>query len=163
MVNKRPHRKAIIGRSELINIINPDIADIPTKIDSGAFRSAIHATNVKIKSADGKKILTCELLGHPAYPESIAFETEKFGKVWVQNSFGVRAQRYEVQLKLKVGSKIFLTPFTLADRANNLFPILLGRKALKDRFIVDVSEVGVDRLKLKKKNKITIIEEEDSE
>lgn len=163
MVNKRPQRKAIIGRSEQIDIISPDIIDVCAKVDSGAFRSAIHAQNIKVKTVDGKKILSCDLLGHPTYPKSFGFETDSFGRVWVQNSFGVRAQRYEIQLKLKVGSKIFLTPFTLADRANNLFPILLGRKALKGRFIVDVSEVGVDRLKLKKKNKITIIEEEDSE
>ncbi len=163
MVNKRPHRKALIGRSELIDIISPDITDIPAKIDSGAFRSAIHADNIKIKSVDGKKILTCNLLGHQTYPNSFEFETEQFGKVWVQNSFGVRAQRYEVQLKLKVGSKIFFTPFTLADRANNLFPVLLGRKALKGRFMVDVSEVGVDRLKLKKQFNISETEEEDNE
>ncbi len=139
----------IIGRAEYIDIVDLALG-VPTKIDSGAFRSAIHAQNIKIKNKDGVKTLECDLLGHPCAPVLRKFKTSDFTQVTVTNSFGHEETRYEVSIKVKLGPKKFKTSFTLADRSSNLFPILVGRKLLKGRYFIDVSRSTVDRLKLKK-------------
>jgi len=35
--------------------------------------------------------------------------------------------------------------FTLADRSKNNFPVLIGRKTLKGKFLVDVSKMSVEK------------------
>ena len=139
----------IIGRAEYIDIVDTALS-VPAKIDSGAFRSSIHAQNIKVKTKDGVKILSCDLLGHPCSPVLRKYQTENFTKVNVTNSFGQEEMRYEVSLKVKLGPKKFVTSFTLADRSNNLYPILAGRMLLKNRYFIDVSKSTVDRIKLKK-------------
>jgi hypothetical protein len=144
-----PKYQVIIGRFEHLDVVSYAL-DVPAKIDTGAFRSAIHARNIKIAKKGGKETLTCDLLGHKVSPVMRPFETTQFSKVTITNSFGKDEERYEVLLKVKLGPKVITTSFTLADRSNNLFPILVGRKMLKGRYLVDVSRSGVDRIKLKK-------------
>lgn len=153
----------IIGRAEPVDIV--DIAlDVPTKIDSGAYRSAIHASNIKVKTINNEKVLSCDLLGHPCSPVVRKFETADFEQVTVTNSFGQEETRYEISLRVKLGPKKFRTSFTLADRSNNLFPILAGRMLLRNRYFVDVTRSTVDRIKLKKEFGInTPIDAEDLE
>ncbi len=139
----------IIGRAEPVDIVDTALG-VPTKIDSGAFRSAIHASDIKVRNRGGEQVLSCNLLGHPCSPVLRKFETNDFQTVTITNSFGQEETRYEVSLKVKLGPKKFNTSFTLADRSNNLFPILAGRMLLKNRYMVDVSRSSVDRLKLKK-------------
>ncbi len=139
----------VIGRSENLDIV--DIAlDVPAKIDTGAFRSSIHARDIKIIIKDGRQVLSCNLLGHPCSPVTRPFSSTEFNKVTVMSSFGKEEERYEVVLKIKLGPKVFKTSFTLADRSNNLFPVLAGRTLLKDRYLIDVAKSNVDRSKLKR-------------
>lgn len=139
----------IIGRSERVDLVGIALS-VPAKIDTGAFRSAVHAQNIKIIEKDGKRTLKCKLLGHPCLPIARDFETSEFNKVLITNSFGHQEERFEVYLKVKLGAKIFKTSFTLADRSKNIFPILVGRTMLKNRFFVNVANSNVDRMKLRK-------------
>lgn len=153
----------IIGRSEKLSF--PEfVLNIPAKIDTGAYRSSIHAKSIKLIKKDGKDALKVELLGHPTAPVVYEKEFTDFETVSVTNSFGAEETRYEIKLKTKLGPKIFMTSFTLADRSNNLFPILVGRKLLKGRYVVDVTSTSVDRVKLKQEYGIkSAIDEEDLE
>lgn len=141
----------IIGRSETIDIVGC-ASGVPAKIDTGAFRSAIHSSEIKVtKNKNGVEVLTAKLLGHPLAKKSTRMEFERFDTVVVTNSFGHKEQRYEVRLRVKLGPKVVTTLFTLADRSNNFFPILVGRKLLKRRYIVDSSQSGLsNRAQLKK-------------
>ncbi len=153
----------IIGRAEGIDISGV-VLNVPAKIDSGAFRSSIHCKSVKEVSKGDTKILKVTLLGHPCAPVEYPMEFTDYEKVNITNSFGHEEERFEVKLKIKLGPKIFSSSFTLADRANNLFPVLVGRKLLKGRYMVDVSKSSIDRLALKKEFGITTpIDEEDAE
>lgn len=153
----------IIGRNERLEITNV-VSNIPAKVDTGAYRSAIHASSIK-ESTDGKeKILKFELLGHPVSPIKYPMEVDEYEVVTVTNSFGKEEKRFEVKLRVKIGPKIFNTSFTLADRSNNFFPVLIGRKCLKGRFLVDVTKNSVDRMKLRSDYNIKAsIDEEDLE
>lgn len=139
----------IIGRAERVDFVGTAL-DVPAKIDSGAFRSSVHASKVKEITKGDEKVLKISLLGHPCAPVIREIETTDYTKVEVTSSNGEAETRYEVKLKIKLANKVFNTSFTLADRSNTLYPILIGRKALKDRFMVDVSKSAVDRMQLKK-------------
>lgn len=151
----------IIGRAEVIDLVGIAL-EVPSKIDSGAFRSSIHASNVKItKQENGKELLKCNLLGHPCSPVLRHFETTEFSSLAVKNSTGNVEVRYEVKIRIKIGPKVFNSSFTLSDRSNNIYPVLIGRKALKERFLVDVSRTAINRLELKKLKGITTAEDEE--
>lgn len=139
----------IIGRAEGVDIVNTALG-VPAKIDSGAFRSSVHATNIKVTGKGDQRVLKCKLLGHPCSPVQRDFETTNFDEVIVRSSNGQEETRYEVTLRVKLGNKVFNTSFSLADRSGNLFPILIGRKALKNRFLVDVAKSNVNRQRLLK-------------
>jgi len=151
---------AIIGRAENIDIVGVALG-VPAKIDTGAFRSAIHAQKIKVVKRDGVETLTCELLGHPVSPVPRPFETTEFSELPVKNSTGDVDLRYEVKIKIKIGPKIFLTSFSLSDRSNNIYPVLIGRKALKERFLVDVGKSSINRLELKRLKGVTSAEDEE--
>ena len=156
--------QVVIGRSEKLSI--PEVVlNVPAKIDTGAFRSSIHCSSVKlVKKQDGTSVLKVKLLGHPVSPVVYDMEFTDFERVSVTNSFGKEEERYEIKLRVKLGPKLMTSSFTLADRSNNLFPVLIGRKLIKGRFFVDVARAGVDRLALKKEFGIsTPIDAEDLE
>lgn len=150
----------IIGRAERVDFVGTAL-DVPAKIDTGAYRSSVHATKIKEFKKDSELFLKFSLFGHPCSPVSRNIETNRFTKVEVTSSNGHAAMRYEVTLKIKIGSKIFNTSFTLADRGNNVYPVLIGRKALKNRFVVDVTKSSVRRMDLRKNFGILAPEEEE--
>jgi hypothetical protein len=48
--------------------------------------------------------------------------------------------RYVVKLQLKLDDKTIVGTFTLSDRSKKTYPILIGRKLLNRKFLVDVSK-----------------------
>ncbi len=148
MPSKHDFHKVIIGRSELLTFVGGDASGVPAKADTGAYRSAVHASDIIVENG----VLSFNLLGgHPVCGAMAHHVTaEEYKTVWVANSFGHREERYEVKLKVKLGPKIFHAQFTLADRSKKIYPILLGRKLLNHRFLVDSSETSMDRVTLKK-------------
>ena len=149
MATKYDFHKVIIGRSEALSFVDLEIPSVPAKVDTGAYRSAVHASD--ISEEDG--VLSFTLLGgHPQCDAmSKRISVKSYNIVGIRNSFGQREDRYEVKLKAKLGPKVFFAQFTLADRSQNVYPILLGRKLLSHRFLVDTGRAGVDRAVLRKK------------
>ena len=150
MSSKHDFHKIIIGRSELLTFVGSEAINVPAKADTGAYRSATHAINIVV---DENNVLSFDLLGgHPVCGAmSHRVVAESYTKVWIANSFGEREERYEVKLKVKLGPKVFHAQFTLADRSKKIYPILIGRKLLSHRFLVDSAESSVNRVELKKK------------
>lgn len=135
--SEKRRMKVVVGRVERVAFPQFDVLGVPAKIDTGAYRSSVWASN--IKDEDGHLEFT--LLG----PESEwytgkTYSTDRYEKVTVENSFGQKEERYSVYIKIKMGSKIVITNFTLANRSIKTYPVLIGRKLLKGRYIVDVSE-----------------------
>lgn len=148
MASKHDFHKVIIGRSEVLAFLDTAANRVPAKTDTGAFRSAVHASNIIVENG----VLHFDLLGgHPVcgvFAQTMT--TTDFKVVTVANSFGHEEQRFEVKLKVKLGPKIFHARFTLADRSKKIYPVLLGRKLLNHRFLVDSSETSLDRVALKR-------------
>ncbi|HNC13311.1 MAG TPA: RimK/LysX family protein, partial [Cyclobacteriaceae bacterium] len=76
----------------------------------------------------------------------------------IKNSFGVAEKRYIIQTSIKIYDQEIMTEFSLSDRDALRFPILLGRKVLRERFMIDVTKKNLsyraNRI-LRKKKKST--------
>lgn len=161
MATKHDFHKMVIGRSEELHFIGIDLRNIPAKVDTGAYRSAIHASDIVLNKDTG--VLSFNLLtGHPVCGiAEHTVQTKGFNKVVVENSFGHGENRYEVKLRVKLASKVFTAQFTLANRSKKVYPVLLGRKLLSHRFIVDSSNSSLNRVELKKQYGISFPKDED--
>lgn len=129
--------KVIIGRAEPVNFAASKMNNVPAKIDTGAYRSSVWATGIR----EEKGTLYFKLLG-PSSPYYTGYEysTTEYKKIEVENSFGDKQERYSIFLSVEIGGKKVKSNFTLANRAMKTYPVLIGRKLLKRRFIVDVSK-----------------------
>ncbi len=126
-----------IGNVELVSLPNDGIKAVPAKVDTGADGSAIWASDIHEK--DG--LLTFRLFDRPSpFYNGKKLKTRHFQIRSVKNSFGETEFRYKVRLKTIIGGRTIWVRFTLANRANNRFPILIGRRTLHGKFLVDVTK-----------------------
>lgn len=148
--------KRIIGKSDKADFPDWGLKNIPVKIDSGAYRSSIDCSFAKVyKSASGK-VLKFTLLrkDHPLYNEQL-FETRDFKTSRVKSSNGENQKRYIVKTRITLFGKHYETEFSLSTRPDMKFPILLGRKLLNKKFIIDTSKTNLSlRFKKNKKQQI---------
>ena len=142
---------SIIGRNEFIDLVDLGVTGVPSKIDTGALASSLHVASAEVINEGGRPTLVCKLFGHPCFPELADFKTQNFEVVTVRSSNGIEQKRYKIKLRIRLAKKSFTTGFTLASREKNVFPILIGREALRKRYMVDVSRAGVKQSQLVKK------------
>ena len=129
-------KKITIGRAEKINFPAAAIQGLPAKIDTGAYRSSIWATG--IKEVNGTLYFT--LLGpRSSFYTGKQLSTKEYKLIEVENSFGHKQKRYSIFLSVAIAGKKVKSNFTLANRGMKTYPVLIGRKLLRNRFIVDVS------------------------
>jgi hypothetical protein len=142
--------KKLIGRREKITLPEWGLKNVTGKIDTGAYTSSIHCEYVEEKEVDGKKVLFFKVLepSDKKYNGKI-LRSENYSQKKVKNSFGQAEIRYKVTTKVIMFGVEFDAEFTLTDRSKMRNPILLGRKILKGRFIVDVEEVNLSKKTLK--------------
>ncbi len=128
IVNNFCEEKEIIGANTFVSI--EGVEGIPAKIDTGADSSSVHAENINV-SKEG--ILSFEIFGKKV-------ERKSYKVAIVRSSNGEEQIRYRAKLSIKIGSKKINATFSLSDRSKNHFPVLIGRKTIKNKFIVDVSQ-----------------------
>lgn len=128
--------KVTIGRREVADLVEFGLSDVKVKVDTGAYSSSIHVSFFQEK--DG--VLEVKFLdaSHPAYRDQ-TFYFNEFRKKRVKSSTGQTQERYFIYVKIHMGGKIVKTEFSLTERKGMRFPILIGRKLLNNRFIVDTS------------------------
>ena len=125
-----------IGTIEAVSLPDYGIEGVLAKIDTGADSSAIWATNIIDKNGE----LSFTLFGPTSpYYSGKEIRTKHYSFVTVKNSFGHKEGRYKVDIKLKLGDRLIKARINLANRANSRFPILIGRRTLRGKFMVDVS------------------------
>lgn len=134
--------KKILGRTTLLSFPQIGIENVTAKVDTGAFRSAIHCHDVKLVDRNNEQVLTVKFLDpeHPLYNnKELAFKN--FYKTGVISSFGHHQERFVVKLNFKINGDIYEGDFTLADRKKMRYPVLLGRSVIAGNFLVDVSRL----------------------
>lgn len=140
--------KRNIGRVDKADFPLLNLYDVEVKIDTGAFTSTIHCKNVKVED----NYLKCNFLDeeHPDYHEKeIVFD--KYDVKVVKSSNGQSQARYRILTEIILFGKTLPIFLTLSDREEMRYPVLLGRKFLTKRFVVDINKTNVSyKIKTKK-------------
>lgn len=130
------HTKTIIGRREWASLPAFGLKRVKVKIDTGAYSSSIHVSSVQ--EIDGVLHVVFLDNEHPEF-HSNAHSFTEFRKKKVKSSNGHVQERYFIRTKIELAEKTLLTEFSLTERKGMRYPILIGRKTLNKRFIVDPS------------------------
>ena len=136
--------RKVIGRKEKISLPDLGLSLVWAKVDTGAYTSSLHAENLEVLEINEKRILQFQPLlpGHKSYTgEVVTFE--HFREKKVKNSFGHAEVRYLIETTFELAGESYSAEFTLSDRSSMRNAILLGRKILRNRFLVDVSKVNL--------------------
>ena len=130
--------KVIIGRTAHIVIPSEGARSIRVKIDTGADRSSIWASNIAM-SDDGELSFTLFAPESKFYSGTV-YRTKNFEASRVRSAHGDLQVRFLTHLTIILGGKKIRGTFTLADRSKNRYPALIGCKILNKKFLVDVSK-----------------------
>ncbi|WKV13112.1 RimK/LysX family protein [Marivirga harenae] len=136
-------KQRLIGRIDKLDLPELSLDKVQAKIDTGAYTSAIHCSKIHIEKAkDGTEFLVYTISGKRLGQGMKAkkFKTSEFKLKKIKSSNGQVQERYVIKTKIKIFNKVYNTEFSLSDRSHMKNPILLGRKLLSGRFVVDVAE-----------------------
>ncbi len=125
---------AIVGWREMVALPALDLEAIPAKIDTGARTSSLHAEVLEeIERGDGRYVRFAVDWGG-IRRECVAIHVDVRG---ITSSNGETQKRYVIKTPLRIGDTQFKAEISLADRSDMKFPMLIGRSALRRRFLVD--------------------------
>jgi len=131
--------RQVIGMTDLVDFPDLSLSDVKAKVDTGAFTSALHCKEVQLVQSGNKTMLSFWLIDKTGVA-SRRFYSDQFSQRMIRNSFGVAELRYVIKTRIVLFGRVIRAEFTLADRERLKNPVLLGRKLLRNRFIVDVSQ-----------------------
>lgn len=127
----------ILGRSDRIDLPGLGLTNIHAKIDTGAYTCSLHCSRAEI--IDGKLEFVLLDEEHPEFT-GMKFVFPEFDRREVKNSFGEAEMRFIIKTTIKIYDHLIKAEFSLSNRGNLKFPVLLGRKILRKRFLIDVTE-----------------------
>lgn len=129
--------KAVLGRVEYIWL---DYAQtyLKSRIDTGAKTSSIHATDIQHFERNGDPWVSF-VVEYETQMKSIEAPLHRHVRIRQATSEGLE-RRPVVKLKISLGELHEETAFTLTDRGEMLYPVLLGRNFLRDIAVVDVAK-----------------------
>lgn len=135
---KKKKAKPVIGWREWVGLPDFGTMRMKAKIDTGARTSAVHAYRIRPFQRDGRAFV--EFFLHPVQnrrqPE-VACEAQVLEERWVTSSNGKRERRIIVKTRLALAGKTWPIELSLTNRDEMGFRMLLGRQALRRRFVVD--------------------------
>ncbi|MUP45242.1 peptidase [Gramella sp. BOM4] len=136
--------KIVIGRFDKADFPDLKLYDIAVKIDTGAYTSSIHCEN--IEEVDDE--IHCSFLDdeHPDYNHK-PMVFKDYDVVFVRSSNGIIQKRYLIQSRIRIFERTFKISLTLSDRQEMRYPVLIGRKFLTKKFIVDTELINVSHNK----------------
>jgi hypothetical protein len=132
-------QRALVGWREWV--VLPDLSPVPVKakVDTGALTSALHAEDLRHeRTPEGIEVVRFVLLPHQTGEEDAIEVTAPLVDVReVRSSSGEAEERPTVRTRLQLGDVDVAFDVTLTTRDRMGFRMLLGRRALRRRFLVD--------------------------
>ena len=145
---KAKRKKKRIGWREWVGLPDLAIKRIKAKVDTGARTSALHAFKVTPFTKRGEKWVRFAV--HPKqrhrHPEVIC-EARVIDQRRITDSGGNSQERYVIRTRLKLGTLSWPIELTLSNRDSMGFRLLIGRQAIRRRYVVDPGRSFVVRRK----------------
>ncbi len=127
----------ILGRSDRVDLPKLGLTGIHAKVDTGAYTCSLHCSSVEVVDGRLEFVLLDE--EHPEFT-GMKFRFKKFDQREIKNSFGEAELRYVIKTQIRIYDRLIRAEFSLSNRGNLKFPVLLGRKILRHRFLIDVTK-----------------------
>lgn len=135
---RRVRPRPVIGWREWIGLPGTGIDRVKAKIDTGARSSSLHAEGLEELEREGERFLRFTV-----YPDQRSrkreyrVEAPLVDSRTVRSSSGVAERRPVVRIEVQMGPERFPIEVTLTRRDRMGFRMLLGRTAIRGRFVVD--------------------------
>lgn len=128
----------MLGWREWIGFPDLGITLIKAKVDTGARTSSLHAFWVEAFERDGKPWVRFAI--HPeqnSVEAEVRCEAPVLDQRQVRDSGGHEELRYVIETTLEIAGVRQRAEVTLTDRDTMKFRVLLGRTAMRGRYLVD--------------------------
>ncbi len=138
MNKKESKHLPTIGWKEWLALPDLNIQKVKAKVDTGARTSALHASWVDAYKKNYQQWVRFAI--HPDQRNTdISLECDALVKDRriVTDSGGHKQHRYVIETMVHLGPHFFVAEMTLTDRDTMKFRMLLGRTAIKGRFLVN--------------------------
>lgn len=129
-----------IGWREWLALPELAINGIKAKVDTGARSSALHAFEIERFDRGGRQMVRFRV--HPwqhDIEQTVQAEAEMIGQRLVRNSGGLETLRPVIVTSARLFGQCWPIEVTLIGRDAMGFRMLLGREAVRRRFLVDAS------------------------
>ena len=138
-------KKGTVGWREWVSLPGLGVPAVKAKIDTGAKTSAIHAWKVHHYRNEGVEHLSFFL--HPLQDDDheIACVARLLDMREVTSSNGMRQKRFVIETELEMGEQRYPIELTLTNRDEMGFRMLIGRQALRKRWLVDPAKSFLTR------------------
>lgn len=130
----RPKERAVMGWLESV-FFRPWNIRMTAKLDTGANTSSLHAERIERFTRNGDKWVRFSL--GRGEDKKVVVERPVIRMANIKQHGKGSSQREVVMMVLCKNGKEYETEFTLVDRSNFSYPVLLGRSFLKDTALVD--------------------------
>jgi hypothetical protein len=138
-VNKRDReQKMVIGWREWVQLPDLGVSEMKAKVDTGADNSSLHAFNLERFERDGVEYVRFEI--HPkqrSRKPSINCEAPLAMEKKVKNPGGRTELRPVIRTRVVVAGEELEALINLTSRDEMGFRMLLGRRAVRNRFVID--------------------------
>jgi len=137
-MNSIPPGLQIIGWREWVRLPQLGIKRIKAKIDSGARSSSLHAFDIEEFNQQGQAFVRFK--SHPRQrsdAKTVVATSPVIDFRDIRSSSGHIAARPVILTEIVVLSQSWPIELTLADRTQMGFRMLLGREAIRGRFLID--------------------------
>jgi ribosomal protein S6--L-glutamate ligase len=128
------------GWQEWVSLPELHLPKIKAKIDTGALTSSLHAYNIKYVFKNGIKFVTFEV--HPLQRNNnikLTCEAPLVEYRKVKSSSGIEQKRPVILTLIKIGSHSWPIEINLTNRDSMGVRMLIGRQAIKGKFLVNPS------------------------
>ncbi|MDR9467522.1 RimK/LysX family protein [Marinospirillum sp.] len=128
--------RLVIGAKEVVSF--PDLnLTVKAKVDTGAKTSSLHAYEITTELRGNQQWVSFTTASEdPDEGKPIRVSQPVYDKRLIRSSNGEESQRYVIRLWMQLGPVKQRIEVTLADRSKMKYPMLLGRVALEERFLV---------------------------
>lgn len=138
MAKKKSKELKIIGRIVEVDIPQWNIQGIVAKIDTGAYTSSLHCHHIAPMLYNRVRFNLLDP-SHENYNEKM-IELPIYKTKLVKSSNGKVEERFIIKANVVIAGVELNIQFSLTDRSEMRYPLLIGRRVLKSRFLVDVSK-----------------------
>ena len=134
------HLSTIAGWREWVSLPEANVPWIKAKLDTGARTSSLHAFDIEVLGeGDDERVRFWLRPWQESSDDAVQVECHIHDRRSVRSSSGHTEERIVVMLTLTVLGQQFAAEVTLTNRDAMGFRMLIGRQALRRRFVVDPS------------------------